>query len=845
VSLPIRAYLMLRAGDSNWSVHVCRDFEAVLDVWSRRSDQENVGVLHIGFDRPPSAAFDDVVEMFAGRLLVTASAKYGMPHGYETSTEPVGCVGGLPVYLGTRGWGYQVEDAELSRVTKPLKVRQVASPVGWVADFLSERLDLLTVFDREGIYDDDTYLAIEARLSEDERFSSGLFRFRALIGDRNDDPCAIAQASPPWLKQRDVSTIDLTVRLANVFATQRIVTVGDIARYKLHELLRLQNFGRKSVSDLCALLLAALEEGPFSIEARISDAGAENLRAELDRTLSGLEGRDRDILTRRMGYGRPPETLQSIADDYGITRERIRQLESKIIDRIVREAYWDDLLSRKLHSLLIGREFPLPVLGIEAADNWFVGVAQWSRAISYILENFCASRISVLTIDGIDYFGFLTLIEWETALAEATRLLKFGAGEKWSEELASVMVGRLIKEEAREFRGLFFEVACRLAHFVVNDEGARVLISYGRGADQAVAAVLSEAELPLHYSEIARLASERQGRTIDSRRAHNSAAVVGILLGRGTYGVARHIGNTLEEMARAREEAERIILGGPPQRQWHCSEILSALTEAEVPIGSMSKYVVDYLLRGSGVLKSLGRMTWVANADRNWATTGRIDIRQAIISLIEAAGRPLSSSEVQSRLVAVRGVNEVFQISAIDPLIRLGFGLWGLNDRDVPIKRQYQPALFDDLEAFLSIKATGVHISEIESVSFGRVSGIPGNVIFALASSDSRFHVGTGQYLYLSEWGGPRRVTLTEAIRRVLSEHGGPLSLDEIVVLASNNLDRSLDRTAVSTRLQSLDAVFNAEDRTWLAPRGDQGHVDDEDFEAAQAQDWQSDDSLI
>ena len=95
-------------------------------------------------------------------------------------------------------------------------------------------------------------------------------------------------------------------------------------------------------------------------------------------------------------------------------------------------------------------------------------------------------------------------------------------------------------------------------------------------------------------------------------------------------------------------------------KQWHSSEILSALTEAEVPISSMTKYVVDFLLRGSRVLKNLGRMTWVADADNSWSATNRIDIRQAINSLIEAAGRPLSSAGVQSRLVAVRGVNEIF-----------------------------------------------------------------------------------------------------------------------------------------------------------------------------------------
>lgn len=841
MSLPIRAYLLLKESSSDWTVHVCRDLEAVLDIWGRRSEHEQPGVLHIGFDRPPSAAFDNVTEKHRGRLLITASGKYGLPAGYDTSEAPVGLVGDLPVYLGTRGWGYQVEDKEVTGLLGPMEAGLQKRRGGWVAAFLMERPDLLTIFDGEGIYDDDTYLSRETHLSEDVQYGAGLFRFRALIGDQTNNPCAISRVAPLWFKQRDVGTLDLTVRVTNVFSVQGIVTVGDIGRFKLREMLQLPNFGTRSASDLCTSLLCALEEGPFSIEARISDVGVEGLQAALDRTLSGLEMRERDIIQRRMGYGRPAETLQSIADDYGITRERIRQLERRIIDRVTRDAYWDDLLARKLRVMLAGRDFPLPVLGIEAADSWFIGVGQLNGSLSYILENFCAESINILNIDGIDYFGFLTQLEWEMALAEAATLLKFGASEKWSEDFAATMVCRLIKEQAKEFRGVFIEKVFRLAHFVASETGERILVSHGRGADQVVAAVLSEAEFPLHFSEIALRASERQGRTIDARRAHSSAAAVGILLGRGTYGAFRHVGSTVEELSRAREEAEQIILAGPPYRQWHCSEILAALIETEMPTGPMTKYVVDFLLRDSLVLKNLGRMTWMAHPDNSWSATSRIDIRQAIVSLIEAAGRPLSSAEIQSRLVAVRGVNELFQISAVDPLVRLGFGLWGLNDRDVSVKRPYQPALLDDLEAFLTLKGSGVHISEIESANFGRVSGIAANVVFGLAILDRRFNVGTGQYLYLSEWGGPRRLGLTDAIRVVLEEHARPLTLDEIVVFVTQKLDRTLDRTAVSARLQYIDAVFNEEMRTWHAAA--MGQDDDEDFEAEQALDLQSGDA--
>ena len=43
-----------------------------------------------------------------------------------------------------------------------------------------------------------------------------------------------------------------------------------------------------------------------------------------------LSDRQRDILNRRLAiWAKYPETLESIAKDYGLSRERVRQIEKK------------------------------------------------------------------------------------------------------------------------------------------------------------------------------------------------------------------------------------------------------------------------------------------------------------------------------------------------------------------------------------------------------------------------------------------------------------------------------------------------------------------------------------
>ena len=62
------------------------------------------------------------------------------------------------------------------------------------------------------------------------------------------------------------------------------------------------------------------------------------------RLLSVLQKRTRDIIEMRFGLGRSePMTLEAIGDKYGITRERVRQIESDAIKRIQRSSEMGEL----------------------------------------------------------------------------------------------------------------------------------------------------------------------------------------------------------------------------------------------------------------------------------------------------------------------------------------------------------------------------------------------------------------------------------------------------------------------------------------------------------------------
>lgn len=736
----LRAFLMTRTPSGEWDSEVFHALEDVLRRWER-SEAETTAVLHVGFERRVARSFEDIAPRYPGRVLLTPGAKGALPSSFTTSEHAIGHVGDEPIFLALEGWGYAEQEPQQSPSVL------AGDLTGWVGSFAREHPENAAALAEAGVVNEETYLELEAALGPELRGRLGIFRSAYLIGDERDDPTALARAAPPWLQAVELNQLDLTVRIGNVFRNQSLTNVGDLGTVTMPELLRFPNFGRTSINHLVEILRRALNAGPRGGGDAPALSTTGTLLEAVRSSLETCSDRERDILSRRMGLDRPPETLNEIGDTYGITRERIRQIEAKVVDRLVRVETWDDLLAAKLHILLADREFPLPLIGAEALDPWFAGVAAQRDAVRYLIANMCNAAVSLVEIDGVEYLSFLTQDAWHEIVATARRLLASGVDQRWTEEDCRHHVRLLVPDEAREFRSVLWNIASKWCHFADAAE-QRTLIAYGRGVDQVVEAVMLESDVPLHYSEIAPQAAARSGRVMDERRVHNAAGEVGYLFGPGTYGMLKHMSVSRTDWEALADEAAEIVSEAPLDRQWHTSELIELLRERDVVFpDEFDKYQLDIALKQVGQLNSLGRMVWTrSDASSEGA---RVDIRQAVISILQAAGGPITSTELRQRLVAVRGINQGMQFQVIDPLIKLDSQVWALNDRDITIKRSDQPAFLDGIVEKLQSRMTPVHISECASV-FGEA--LPPRALFCLAASDTRLRSTQDRLLTLSEW---------------------------------------------------------------------------------------------
>lgn len=847
--LPLRAYLLLRLAAKDWQGSIHRELETLVDAWHRRPHPDVGGVVHIGFWRPDTDAFESAVAIRPGKVIITASAKFALPSSFKTSAGTITKIEGMPVYLGLCGWGYEVEadltDESLRHalsVEPSSEIKQFDWHDEWLRAFGQTSPTLYEACMEAGVENDASYLQLESQLSPTLREHLGKVRFEhrcsSMVGA--ESIFDHLEHAPPWMLSLPISMLMLSTRPANVMSGKSILLIGDLARYGSDEVLKFQNLGRKSFLEIGQKLLAILAGGPSSPQARpyIFGVHSTNSLEEDCPALEAIPGgmfppvsgfgqtveyafgilkpTQRKILELRMGLNSEPKTLHEIGEILGVTRERIRQIEAKAMLLIKKLPYWDGQLYMKLASMLDGRRDSLPFEGIEILDPWFKGIEQNRGVFEYIIENFPHKPLYLIEHGQIYYLTDIKPQEWVDVCRAARKLVE-GMVDKQipTLELRQLVEGLLIGS-GENLREELWDEATRNAHFANGK-----LLSYGFGADHIIKALLEESDRPLHFSEVQKILLGR-GIEVEIRRCQNCCANVGLMLGRGTYGTARHFLLSEKEVRMLVMEVEGLIQSGEQGRQWHTREICDYFEEQDLDCnGRLNHYTLNVALKQSENLNYLGRMVWASSASGPKTTANRLDIHQAIVSVLQEAGCPLSTEDIRSRLVEERGLNCYFQIQVEGELIRIGQGFWGLMERDVPFSKSALDALATAMEKLLRVRGKGLHASEvIEGLLplFPSVSKVEDPfLLFGVAQKYPQFALAKGQYLYLAEWQSPRRRNMTEAIVRVLKDAGPDgILLEEAIRRVELLIERPWPKgTFFGTQACNRGGVYNSDSSRW------------------------------
>lgn len=873
--LPLKAYLLHWQPDEGWNITVHRDLDSLTDACKLAAfEQDHTVVIHIGFWRPDANAFQEAVERFPGVILVTTSAKDALPRPLETTAKPVCEIQGLGLFPILSGWGYKTTEANLGVATEwqrqisflgtprpsihmplPFETLEIAE---WVSRLSSEYSQVYEAALSFGIQNDDSLFSRELTLPDKLRSFLNVYRFKFLTGELPTvsnvlDRLHLAGSA---LLQTPLGNLELSVRATNVFTNSNISHVHQIAELRTQGLFGLKNMGKKTVTELATLmmniwfpgyregdLLAFEAIGESSVQATISQADenprpTEEYPGQLDGQSSGsfleqleqaidhLATNRQRIVRIRMGLEGQTKTLEEIGKDLSISRERVRQIETTSIHILRRNSLFKDQLTPRLLGLLKDRQSSLSLFGLDVIHPWFSGVAENPYTFKWILEHCCEGTLSLISHNDQYLVTQLDQNQWDNLVDSTINLMKSQVENKITRFEARALVNGMLIGSGEELRDELWEEVLLNLNFSGIDSDEDILVNVGSSLASIIEAVLVESPVPLHINKILERVLDRSGRRIDENRLRKILSESAFLFGRGTYGLRSHLDLTDEDLDVLRMEVEEIINASDSQRQWHASEIYSFLAENDPEIYSkITPHVIGIALKKSELVVSLGRMVWTVKQAAVNGSASRIDIHQAIVSLIRNAGRPMAAGEIRQTLLRNRGLNSIFQIIMEDPLIRVGRGLWGLTDRDIPYSEEEQALLVESMLKVIKQRQKGIHYTILLRELSKYVRGIDLNVdpslIQSIAIRSGGMKVDMGQYLYLPEWGNSRWPSSVEVVSRIIAGNpSGGWTAAEILEIAEFELERSLEPAFIHKAIEALGGIYDPDVRKWFFPSG-------------------------
>lgn len=154
---------------------------------------------------------------------------------------------------------------------------------------------------------------------------------------------------------------DLSTRTANCLRNAQVETIGELVALRSTDVLRWQNAGKKTLTEVKMLLVSVglklSDDGPLTgvVEKRFQSVVSEStvLEEELYRFVRAVDTeRNAEILVKLWGWnGQAPRTLDSVGKEFALTRERVRQIEKRALQRLRKHHFEAPLLGAAVSTL--------------------------------------------------------------------------------------------------------------------------------------------------------------------------------------------------------------------------------------------------------------------------------------------------------------------------------------------------------------------------------------------------------------------------------------------------------------------------------------------------------------
>ena len=198
--------------------------------------------------------------------------------------------------------------------------------------------------ERSDNYDPGKINSIVRDNREENSFSEEDF-FRSLCKSKTPQQMISKDLWDEWKKrltdtaETSPAVFDMATELGLKWAyIRRDEKVSDYAHLDLKQILSLRGFGKRKLATLILCMAKA------ALDCRVQKQKVKILEkipaaVNIQNMLNSLKDKEKEIIVLRYGFfGHPVHTLEEIGGNFGVTRERIRQLEQKALGILSRPA---------------------------------------------------------------------------------------------------------------------------------------------------------------------------------------------------------------------------------------------------------------------------------------------------------------------------------------------------------------------------------------------------------------------------------------------------------------------------------------------------------------------------
>jgi hypothetical protein len=505
--------------------------------------------------------------------------------------------------------------------------------------------------------------------------------------------------------------------------------------------------------------------------------------------LAALEPIPRMIVTRRAGMHGERETLEELGGMLGMTRERVRQIEARVLERLAERSRWRRLVEANLVTAFgSARALPLDLL---AQDPWWSGIDQHELLLDYVVRRIFGDQLFVLEApSGKRYLTKFGPSDFVTHLESAK--IRVAKLEYPVEE--STIVEILHSEIAALDPILFPELQQSVGELLHRDpERPGLALGYGRYRTDELLAFLNGQPEPVPVS----LVEEACGRGPMPDEV--------LYFKRGVVGLKRHFPDFDGWMERLVPAALELMKERPIGRQWLVPEIHELLKEKGLLPEWLGHWQLASLLRLSGKVDYLGRLR-VATKD---AGQERLQYELLLEQVLRQAGSPLS---LEGLIALARVQTDLPEASAssttlMAPFVRLDDTRVGLLDRDVPGGSTAVAAAIEAVIKALTDTQLGLTpfqaTSLVHALSETHASWST-SLVLSLLRNEASIRIDRTRNIGLDEWDDVRCPSRPEFLRREVQQRGGRMLLQDFAAKMGGIYGRVPDSVEVWSLVQQV-----------------------------------------